>query len=156
FVYNTARGLYLRAMNSLEARLLAGTEGNSLANPFFSPDGESVGYFDGGQLKRIGISGGTAVPICAAADLFSGASWSGDDTILFGQAQGIMRVSANGGTPELLIPTGKDEVMYGPQLLPDGKSVLFSVTTGTGPTRWDQAQVIVQSLRTGKRTVVLP
>jgi Tol biopolymer transport system component len=154
FVYNTAKGLYLRAMSTLDARLLAGTEGNSLANPFFSPDGESVGYFEGGQLKRISISGGTAVPICAATDLFSGARWSLDDTILFGQAQGIMRVSANGGTPELLIPAGKNEVMYGPQLLPDGKSVLFSVTTGTGRTRWDQAQVVVQSLRTGKRMVL--
>ena len=66
-----------------------------------------------------------------------------------------MRVSANAGTPELVIPAGKGEVMYGPQLLPDVDSVLFSVTTGLGVTRWDQAQVVVQSLRTGKRTVVL-
>src|SRR5262249_59097931 len=59
-------------------------------------------------------------------------------------------------TPELVIRAGKGEVMNGPQLLPDGDSVLFSVTTGVGRARWDQAQVVVQSLRGGKRTVVLP
>ena len=45
--------------------------------------------------------------------------------------------------------------MDSPHLLPDGESVLFSVTTGTGQTRWDAAQIAVQSLRTGERTVVL-
>src|SRR5215475_6316712 len=139
FAY-TANGLYLRAMNALEARLLPGTEG-SPSNPFFAPDGESLGYFESGHLRRININGGGGVGICAASLFFSGASWSRDDTILFGQPQGIMRVLANGGTPELVIPAGKGEVMYGPQLLPDGDSVLFSVTTGLGRTRWDQAQV---------------
>jgi len=153
FAY-TANGLYLRAMNALEARLLPGTQG-SPSNPFFAPDGESLGYFESGHLRRININGGGGVGICAASIFFSGASWSRDDTILFGQPQGIMRVLANGGTPELVIPAGKGEVMYGPQLLPDGGSVLFSVTTGLGGTRWDQAQVVVQSLRTGKRTMVL-
>ena len=75
--------------------------------------------------------------------------------ILFGQPEGIMRVSASGGTPELVIKANEGERIDGPQLLPDGDSVLFSVTTASGPTLWDQAQVVVQSLRTGERTVVL-
>ena len=66
-----------------------------------------------------------------------------------------MRVSANGGTPELVIPAQESELMDSPQLLPDGESVLFSVTTAAVATRWDQAQIAVQSLRTGERTVVL-
>ena len=74
--------------------------------------------------------------------------------IFFGQPEGILRVSATGGTPELVIPAQEGEAVYGPQLLPDGESVLFSVTTATGATRWDQAQIVVQSLRTGERTVV--
>ena len=57
-----------------------------------------------------------------------------------------MRVSANGGTPELVIPANEGEQVHGPQLLPDGDSVLFSVTTATGATRWDEAQIVVQSL----------
>ena len=81
----------------------------------------------------------------------SGISWALDDTILFGQSDGILRVSANGGTPELIIPATEGEQMDGPQLLPDGESVLFSVTTATGTTRWDQAQIVVQSLATGER-----
>ncbi len=155
FVYNTQAGggLYLRTMGELEARLILGTQ-EFLTSPFFSPDGESVGYVQGGELKRIAISGGAPVIICAATNP-SGISWALDDTILFGQSDGSLRVSANGGTPALAIPATEGEQMDGPQLLPDGESVLFSVTTATGTTRWDQAQIVVQSLATGERTVVL-
>jgi serine/threonine protein kinase/Tol biopolymer transport system component len=152
FVYNTTGGLYLRTMGELEARLIPGTEVD-LGNPFFSPDGESVGYWQAGEFKRLAISGGAPVVICAANPPF-GASWASNNTILFGQIEGIMRVPADGGTPELVIPAAEGEWMDGPQLLPDGESVLFSVTTATGNTRWDQARIVVQSLRTGERTVV--
>jgi len=155
FVYRATGGLYLRSMGALEARLIPGTEDDA-SNPFFAPDGESVAYFQNGQLKRISLSGGAAVVVCAAEDAF-GASWGTDSTILFGQAKGIMRVSANGGTPELVIPAKEGEQADGLQLLPDGDSVLFTVTTasGPGPARWAAAQIVVQSLSTGERTVVL-
>ena len=153
FVYNTRGGLHLRSMGALETRLIPGTE-SGLTSPFFSPDGESVGYFQQNDLKRIAITGGAPVIIGDATIPF-GASWGPDDTILFAQPNGILRVSANGGTPELVIPAAEGELMYGPQLLPDGESVLFSVTTATGPTQWDQAQIVVQSLGTGERTAVL-
>ncbi|MBI4886566.1 MAG: serine/threonine-protein kinase [Acidobacteria bacterium] len=157
-VYNATGGLYLRAMDELQARLIPGTEAG-LTNPFFSPDGQTVAYEQGSELKRVSISGGAPVVICAvkggAAGGMFGASWGTDNTILFGQPEGIMRVSANGGTPELAIKAGEGEQVYGPQWLPDGDSVLFSVTTGKGMTRWDQAQIVAQSLRTGERKVVL-
>jgi hypothetical protein len=151
FAYATREGLYLRTMDTLVARLIPGTEGAT--NPFFSPDGESVGYFRGGELRRVSVSGGAPVLICAGGLPF-GASWGLDNMILFGQSEGIMRVSANGGTPELVIKANKGEQVDGPQLLPDGESVLFSVTTARGLTRWDQAHVVAQSLRTGERTEV--
>lgn len=66
-----------------------------------------------------------------------------------------MRVSANGGTPTLLIPAAEGESMYGPELLPDGDSVMFSVTKDQGPARWDVAQIVVQSLSSGRRTVLV-
>ena len=141
-------------MAALEARLFPGTEVRGLTNPFFSTDGESVGFFENGQLKRIGISGGAAVVICGATNPF-GVSWGTDNMILFGQPEGIMRVSAIGGTPELVIKANEGEEMYGPQLLPDGDSVLFSVTTAFGTSRWDAAQIVVHSLATGMRTVVV-
>ena len=105
-------------------------------------------------MKRISISGGASVVICPATNL-SGANWETDNTILFGQPTGIMRVSANGGTPELVIPAKEGEQVDGPQLLPDGDSVLFSVTTAAGPTRWDAAQIVVQSLSNQSRKVIV-
>jgi len=152
-------------MGDLEARLIPGS-GGYLMNPFFSPDGEWVGYVAGtnratdalgviGALRKIAVTGGTPVTLSAATNPF-GASWAPDNTILFGQGAGIMKVSADGGTPQLIIPADDGEQMYGPQLLPDRTSVLFSVTRNLGPsTRWDQAQVVVQSLSSGKRTVLV-
>ncbi len=151
FVYQAQDGLYLRPMGELAARLIPGAAG---INPFVSPDGEWVGYFGAGGLRKVNVSGGAPVALCAATMPF-GASWAADGTILFGQREGIMRVSANGGTPELLIRAADNEELYGPQLMPDGQSLLFSVTTARGPNRWDQGQVVVQSLATGARTVVV-
>jgi serine/threonine-protein kinase len=135
-------------MDELEARRIPGTE-EQLTNPFFSPDGQSVAYFAAGELKRVALSGGAPVVIAADVTNLLGASWGSDSTILFGQAAGIYRVSANSGTPELVIPAEEGELLYGPELMPDGDSVLFaSRTSGT----WDQAQIAVQSLSTGERT----
>jgi eukaryotic-like serine/threonine-protein kinase len=153
FVYNTAGGLFVRSFGTLDARLIPGTEPIS-TSLFFSPDGNWVGYFENGQIKRIGLDGGAPVVICAATNPF-GVSWERDNTILFGQPAGIMRVSANGGSPQLVIPVKPGEAVYGPQLLPDADSVLFSVTTASGDTRWDTADIVVQSMATGKRTVLL-
>jgi eukaryotic-like serine/threonine-protein kinase len=69
-VFNTMEGLYLRAIEVLEARLIPGTSAPNLTSPFFSPDGESVGYWQDGQLKRIAVSGGAPVDICAATNPF--------------------------------------------------------------------------------------
>ncbi|HEY5618149.1 MAG TPA: protein kinase [Vicinamibacterales bacterium] len=154
FVYNTTGGLYLRAMEELQARLIPGSEA-VLSNPFFSPDGEAVAYEQGRELKRVSISGGGPVVICAVPSAVFGASWGPDNMVLFGQSEGITRVAADGGMPELLIKANEGEQVHGPQLLPDGDSVLFSVTSGKGTTRWDQAQIVVQSLRTGERKIVL-
>ena len=83
-----------------------------------------------------------------------GASWGADNTIVFGQPEGVMRVSANGGTPELLVATEKGEQVHGPQMLPGGRWVLFSLTRGSGDTRWDVAEIVAQSLESGERKVL--
>jgi serine/threonine-protein kinase len=141
-------------MGDLEARLIPGTKEN-LTTPFFSPDGQWLGYWAAtGQLKKLAVTGGVPVTLCGATMLF-GATWAPDNSILFGQHAGIMRVSADGGTPQLVIRASEGEQMYGPQLLPDRTSILFSVARDRGPSRWDQAQVVVQSLSSGKRTVVV-
>jgi Tol biopolymer transport system component len=154
FVYQTRQGLHVRSMGELEARRITGTE-ETLLSPFLSPDGQWVAYVSSaGELKKIAIGGGTPVTLCSAEFPY-GASWTRDNTILLGQRRGIVRVSANGGTPELIVAAGEGEELYGPQLLPGGRSVLFIVAKGQGPNRWEQAQVAVQSLSSGQRTVVV-
>ena len=154
FVYKTLDGLYLHRRDALEAQFVPGTGGN-MANPFFSPNGQSVGYFDRGslQLKRVSIDGGAPVVISNNLALPLGATWAADDTILFGQPEGIVRVPATGGMPALVIPAQQGELLYGPQLLPDGDSVLFSATTTVND--WDAAEVVVGSLASGQRTTIL-
>jgi serine/threonine-protein kinase len=93
------------------------------------------------------------VTLCEAANP-TGANWAADDTILFGQdTAGILRVAANGGAPEVLIPmdSERNERGQGPELLPDGHTVLFTLST-TGS--WDESQIVVQSLDTGERRVL--
>jgi serine/threonine-protein kinase len=155
-VFNTTRGLYLRSMSEREGRLLAGSE-SPLSSPFFSADGQSVGYFQAGQLKRLAIGGGAPVAIAPATSPF-GVTWTSDNSIFFGQPQGIVRVSASGGASELVVAAANGEQLDGPQLLPDGHSLLFSTSAPTAfsvANRWDSAQVVVQSLRTGARKVLL-
>jgi serine/threonine-protein kinase len=151
FVYLTAQGFRLREMGELASRLIAGT--NGATNAFFSPDGQTLAFFSQGQLRKVALSGGTPVTLSEATD--SGGSWTTDGTILFVGPSGLMRVSSNGGTPELLVPAREGEQMYGPRMLPAGDAVLFSVTTDRGPSRWSKARVEVHSLETGARTVVL-
>jgi len=159
FVYNTVAGLFLRRMGELEAQLIAGTE-EDLSSPFFSPDGQAVAYWNvSGQLKRIAVTGGAPVVVADEVANILGGSWGADDTILYGQSEGIYRVLADGGTPDLVIPTSDGERASGPELLPDGDSVLFSLSavTDSGSSLIDPGSslIVVQSLSTGERTVLL-
>jgi len=131
FVYETNKGLYARSLNEFNAKLISGTETNP-GNPFFSPDGKWIGYFSGTdqKLKKIAISGGAPVSLCDVSAPAAGASWGADDTIVFAELfTDLKRVSANGGTPELIVKGA----VYDPQLLPDGKSLMF--TFGRPPYR---------------------
>ena len=156
FVYNSNDGLRVRERGSLADHVIPGTE-QSVANPFFSPDGLSVGFLEGGQLRKIAVSGGASTPLTPLTpritNLFS-ASWETDGTILYGQPDGIWRVSENGGEPEHVIVTEPGEQADGPQLLPGGEWVLFAVTRASSQTRWDEAEVVAQSLVTGERRLI--
>jgi eukaryotic-like serine/threonine-protein kinase len=146
-VYAATQGgtqqLYLRGMDSLEARPIPGTEGAT--NPFFSPDGQWVGFFAGGMLKKVSINGGAAITLCDAAGDY-GASWSRQGTIVFSTDGLLMQVSDAGGTPQALTHLEKREDTNGwPEFLPGGKAVLFAAGVGF------QMRVAVYSLETGER-----
>ena len=156
-VYVANEQLYLRPMDSLEAKPIPGTLNGGGRSPFFSPDGQWVGFWAGGNLKKVSINGGVPVILCDASNLY-GASWGPDDRILFGQGrqdlEGIYQVSAAGGSKELLISldTAKGELAHGPHLLPGGEAVLFTLSSG-GP--WNEAQIVVEQLETGERKVLI-
>ena len=122
-VYTTQAGLFRRSMSDMQVHAIRGTEHfEMVSDPVFSPDGQSLLFYARSDqtIKRIAIGGGTAVTICRAEGPF-GISWT-TDGIVFGQGrQGIMRVSAEGGTPALLVAAGDDEELHGPQLLPGGR-----------------------------------
>jgi len=141
--------LYLRAMDSLEARPIPGTAG--VVNPFFSPDGQWVGFFAGGKLKKISVSGGAPLSLGDATSP-RGASWNSQGTIVFPPAVvgAPQQVSDEGSAVQPLTQLGRDEVSHRwPDYLPDGKAVLFSAS-GT-ISSWINAQVSVQPIGTGER-----
>ena len=150
-VYAANQQLYLRPMDSLEASPISGTEGGD--GPFFSPDGQWVGFWDRGTLKKVFINGGSPLTLCDVPDTPHGTSWMTGDTIIFGRGlEGIWQVSAAGGTAQL-ITTAEGRTERWPTLLPDGKAVLFtSVVLGGGR---DGAQIVVQDLETGERRVLI-
>src|SRR5262249_26480668 len=111
-VYLANNQLFLRQMNEVDAHPIPGTanNGGNITNPFFSPDGEWVGFFSvaDAALKKIAISGGTAVTICKSSPPF-GVSWDGKQIVFAEFGKGIMRVAADGGVPETLVTVKTDE-----------------------------------------------
>ena len=152
-IWGGVQQLYARAMNQLSATPIAGTSGAQ--SPFFSPDGQWVGFWAAGKLQKVPLAGGPAVPLCDAAAIF-GASWGSDDTIVFATARngGLWRVSAAGGTPQALTTPQEGEFSHRlPHVLPGGKAVIFTISKGAQ--RWDDTQVVVRSLETGQQTVLI-
>ncbi len=159
-VYSANGRLNLRRLDQIAATPIRGTEGaltstvESGRSPFFSPDGQWIGFWQNGQLKKVSVTGGAAVVLCAADNPW-GASWSADDSIVFGQGpKGIMRVAAAGGTPELVVKVDSGESAHGPQMLPRGRGILFTLRP-SGARTWDESRIVVQSLTTGERKEVI-
>jgi Tol biopolymer transport system component len=141
--------IYLRAMDSLETKPIPGTEGG--VSPFFSPDGQWLGFFAGGKLKKISVNGGAAVTVGDAADP-RGANWSSQGTITFvpTNVSVLHQVPDGGGAPQPLTRFEKGDVSQRwPEFLPGGKVVLFAA--GPSALSFTNAQVAVQSVGTGER-----
>jgi eukaryotic-like serine/threonine-protein kinase len=151
---NGAQQIYLRAMDSSEIRLIPGTEGARA--PFFSPDGQWVGFFADNKLRKVSLSGGVPVTLCDAPgnSLSVSASWGVDDNIVFhsGTTTGLQQVSATGGTPKLLTApdSKKGETAHRfPEFLPGGKTVLFAAGQSAAA-NFNNARVVVRSQQTGE------
>ena len=113
-------GLFLRRLDNRTVREVADTEGAGY--PFFSPDGESVGFWADGWLQRVPFTGGQPLRMAAVPVLNRGAAWGPDDTIVFASTtEGLQRVSVSGGTPEVLADDGR-----WPQFIDDGRLLFVS------------------------------
>jgi serine/threonine-protein kinase len=153
-VYVTDNRLWSRELSDAEARSIPGTENLLIADPAFSPDGQSVVFVSATErvLKRIGINGGPAITLAPVEVPFS-VGWS-HDGVLYTQSAGIMRISPDGGTPETILTLGPNERAHGPQMLPDGRTLLFTLIKGAGPDAWQKAEVVAQS-GSGSRTTLI-
>jgi eukaryotic-like serine/threonine-protein kinase len=119
-------GIWVRPMNSGEARALAGTD--DAIFPFWSPDSRSLGFFVDGKLKTIDVNGGSGVVVCDAL-LGRGGAWSASGVIVFspGPIGPLVRVNASGGSPAEVtkIDTKQHSSHRWPFFLPDGKHFLY-------------------------------
>jgi len=151
-IQGAVQQLYLRAMASLEATPVSGSEGAT--TPFFSPDSQSLGFFAGGKMKRVSVGGGTAQSL-ADAKSPRGASWGSQGMIVFCPTGfgAIDQVSEAGGTPQPVTHFEKGEMINAwPDLLSGSKAMVFASSENAG--NWTNAHIVVQSMETGVRRVL--
>jgi Tol biopolymer transport system component len=138
-------------------------DGGNPGEPTFSPDGQSIAYFEldtdwSGVIKTVPVTGGTPRVLKRLAYPPFGISWTAAG-ILFTRSfdkdgKGIVQLSPDGATERVLVATG-DESVQRPQTLPDGDTILFTLATGLGPDRGDTARILTQSLKSGTRTTIV-
>jgi eukaryotic-like serine/threonine-protein kinase len=148
--------LWTRALDSLEAQPLPGTDGAT--QPFWSADGRFLAFYADGNLKRIAISGGPAQTLTGGLPGIVGGTWSHDGVVLFAKGGAppitIQRVAAAGGaaTPATTLDASRQEVAHvWPRFLPDGKHFLYLAAS----TKPENVAIYVGSLDSKERTLLL-
>jgi Tol biopolymer transport system component len=144
-----------RSLNAESIESIPGTEG--ARSPFFSPDGRWIGFWSDGALRKVSVDGGAPITIAPARGPL-GATWSTGNEIVFGQGPlGIFSVSADGGTPRVLAapdPAKGERSFHGPQMLPDGRTMMFTLLEAGH--NWNDAKIVVQPVAgRGERRVIV-
>src|SRR5262245_35056431 len=130
--------LWVRPLDSTEARELAGTQGAIF--PFWSPDSRFIGFFADSRLKKIEVTGGPVQTLCEVPLPLGGAWSSAGGVIIFGPQSliGLLRTSTTGGevTQMTTIDRSRQEITHRyPTFLPDGRHFLYSIMSGEKETR---------------------
>lgn len=147
--------LAMRRLDQSMLTMLAGTEG--AIDPFFSPDGQWIGFFAGQKLKKIPLQGGAVVTLCDTAGPELGASWGEDGAIIASLDRfHLIRVPAAGGEPQVI---GRPEehgerTWRWPQVLPGGENVLFTGAVAAAGGALNSANIEVLSVKSGRVKVV--
>ena len=144
--------LYVRALDQADTVALPGTDG--AANPFFSPDGQWVGFIADEKLKKINLQGRTVVTITDAPNV-RGEAWAPNDTILFTPNNGaaLSQVPAGGGTPKPYTSLAEGELSHRwPQVSLSGRAMVFTIWNDTG---FEGGRVAVQRLDGSERKVLV-
>jgi serine/threonine protein kinase/WD40 repeat protein len=146
------RRLYVRDLQSPQVMALPGTEGAE--GPFFSPDGQWVGFFADWKLKRTSMNiGGLPRTICELTD-FRGASWGADDVIVLAPSQSgpLQKISADGGVLEPITEITDNAFTHRlPQFLPDGRTFIFASYTSAANSgfNFEDSTLWLHSMETG-------
>jgi serine/threonine-protein kinase len=151
----TGQRLMVRALADFTEVPVAGVDFTGLSNPVFSPNGESIVFSVGESIRRVPVGGGVATEIARVAEPPLGLSWDGDSLLAGIGAGGIARLPLDGGAATTLVTLGPSEFAARPQMLPGGKDVLFTFTSGGQRPDWRTSSVVVQSLESGKRDVLV-
>src|SRR6185503_20109087 len=142
--------LAIREFSQTKTNLLRGTEG--AVDPFFSPDGESIAFFAGPQLRKIAIQGGAPAVLLEGTSNPRGATWSEDGTIVAASVPnaGLTLVPSSGGAPRTLTnPAAKGQATHRwPQFLPGGRTLIFTANSATNG--FDDAEIDALDLQSGQ------
>ena len=161
---NSQRRIYVRNLDRWDSVVVPGTE--QAQNPFFSPDGQWLGFQQGQQIKKVALAGGTPIVIVESMNNAGenwgppGITWGKNGAIVFPQSLGVglSIVRDTGGDVKeftTIDPAANEASHRLPQFLPDGNAVLFTVLRYTNVTPdWSRAQVWVKPL-TGERKLLL-
>ena len=142
--------LATRLLSETKTALLSGTENGR--DPFFSPDGKWIGFFADSKMKKVSVQGGAPVVLCAVDA--RGASWAEDDSIFLGSNfGGLLRVPAEGGTPQRITKLQGAVTQRWPQVLPGGKAVLFTVSNSA--LGFEDGNIAAVSLKTGEIKILV-
>ena len=126
-------GLFIRSMERVAPQPISGTR--DAIQPFFSPDGQWLGFLQNDRIRKIAIAGGAVVTICELpAAILHGASWGPGEIIVFASGGRLYRVASSGGPPSVIAePDSADGIYYRwPDLLPDGRHVVFTLLRTEG------------------------
>jgi serine/threonine-protein kinase len=137
--------MYVRRLDELIATPLTGTNYGALEMPFFSPNGDWIGYFGNGRLVKVPVQGGLPMELGGLRGN-AGADWEDEDNIVIGSLTGLMQMPANGGTARPITKTNRPEAF--PDVLPNGRGILFN-TSERGVTTLEDLDINVLDVGTG-------